>query len=114
MKTKKMISTIFTSLLIMIFCFVTNTSIAQSQKDSTKMKDWCMMKDGKLMHMQGGKMVTINKQMTMQNGTKCMANGECIMKNGEKMKMKEGECMDKDGKITVCGVMLKENENGTQ
>lgn len=112
MKNQKMISVVFTSLLVMIVCFTTSNSFAQTKTDTTMMKDCCMMKDGKMMLMKSGKMMSMDKDMTMKNGTKCMTNGECITKNGEKMKMKEGECMDMDGKIDKCSMMNK-NSNST-
>jgi len=114
MKKKKMISTMFASLLIMALCFANSNSNAQSKADSSKMKDCCMMKDGKMMHMKAGKMIPMDKDVTMKNGTKCMVNGDCIMENGKKIKMKEGECMDMDGNTTTCGVMIKEEKGGTQ
>ncbi len=49
----------------------------------------------------------MDKTMTMKDGTKCLTNGECAMKNGKKMKMKEGECMDMDGKMADCAMMTK-------
>jgi hypothetical protein len=114
MTTKKMISTVFASLLMLVFSFATNNSSAQSKTDPSKMKNCWMMKDGKMMQMKDGKMMPMDKDMTLTNGTKCMANGDCVMKNGEKVKMKEGECMDMDGNLTTCGVMLKDDENGMQ
>jgi hypothetical protein len=50
----------------------------------------------------------------MKNGTKCMTNGECIMKDGKKMKMKEGDCMDMDGKMDKCSMMGKEMKAGSK
>ena len=37
----------FASLLIMTLCFTASNSNAQAKDDSSKMKDYCMMKDGK-------------------------------------------------------------------
>jgi hypothetical protein len=113
MKTKKMISAMFASLLIMVLFFTASNANAQAKADSTMMKDCCMMKDGKMMHMKDGKMMPMDKEMTMKNGTKCMVNGECIMKNGEKMKMKEGECMYMDGKMDKCGMTGKVKKKET-
>jgi hypothetical protein len=110
MKTKKMITRTFASLLMLAFCFTTGNSFAQTKTDSTKMKDCCMMKDccimkdGKMMMMKNGKMMPMDKEMTMKNGTKCMTNGECVMKDGKKMMMKEGDCMDMSGKMDKCSM----------
>lgn len=108
MKTKKYISTIFTSLLMMMLSF---PAMAQTKSDSTQMKDCCMMKDGKMCYVKNGKTMPMDKDMTMKNGAKCMANGECIMKDGKKMKMKNGECMDMDGKMNKCDTMHGNNKS---
>ena len=92
-----MIPAMFVSLLIMVLFSIAGNTFAQAKDEPVKVKDYCMMKDGKMMHMKGGKMMTMDKSMTMKNGTKCMTNGECVMMDGTKMKMKEGECMDMEG-----------------
>ena len=102
MKAKKTIARL---LFFMIVCFTTNNLSAQT--DSKKMKECCMMKDGKMMHCKDGKTMPMEKDMTMANGTKCMVNGECVMKNGENMMMKDGECMDMNGKMDKCEMMNK-------
>ena len=102
MKTKKTIATLFASLLIIVLSFTATNSSAQAKKQSTKMKDCCMMKDGKMMCCKDGVNMPMEKDMTMKNGTVCMVNGECVMKDGKKMTMKEGECMDMDGKVEKC------------
>ena len=107
MKTKKIISTVFASLLMMVLSITVN---AQSKTDSLKMKDCCMMKDGKMCCVKDGKTMPMDKDMTMKNGAKCMVNGECIMKDGKKMKMKEGECMDMNGKMGKCDMMHEKHK----
>lgn len=109
MKTKKTIATVFASLLVIMLCLAPNN--ASAQKDSKKMKECCMMKEGKMMHCKDGKTMPMDKDMTMADGTKCMTNGECVMKNGEKMMMKDGECMDMNGKMDKCDVMQKTTKN---
>ena len=99
MKTKKKISTVFASLLVMVLCFATINTSAQT---SSKTKECCMMKDGKMMRHKDGVTMPMEKDMTMKNGTVCMTNGECVMKDGKKMTMKEGECMDMNGKMDKC------------
>jgi hypothetical protein len=110
MKTKKMISTMFASLLIMVLSFTVSNSFGQIKMDSTKMKDCCMMKEGKMCCTKNGKTMPMDKDMTMKNGTKCMKNGDCIMKDGKTMKMKEGECMDMNGKMKKCDMMHKKHD----
>ncbi len=105
MKNKKTITTVLASLLIMVLCFASINATAQT--GTAKMKECCMMKEGKMMHCKDGKTLPMEKDMTMANGTKCMVNGECVMKNGEKMMMKDGECMDMNGKMDNCEMMNK-------
>ena len=109
MKPSKMISSICTSTLITAFFFTSASLNAQSKTDTkmVMMKDYCVMKDGKMMRMKAGKMMTMEKNMTMKNGTICMVNGECAMKDGTKMLMKEGECMDMDGNVAKSPKELK-------
>ena len=107
MKNKKMSAGIFALKILLVICFTTSISFAQTKADTKMMKDCCMMKDGKMMQMKNGKMMPMEKDMTMKNGTKCMTNGECMMKDGKKMMMKEGECMDMDGKMDNCSMMNK-------
>ncbi len=86
----------FLAIFLMVISFNVH---AQTHKKSSTMKDCCMMKDGKMMVMKGGKTMPMEKDMVMKNGTKCMKDGECIMKDGTKMMMKEGDCMDMSGKM---------------
>lgn len=102
MKTKKTISNLLASLLIMILCLATTNASAQTKKESANTKECCMMKDGKMMHCKDGITMPMEKDMTMKNGTVCMVNGECVMKDRKKMTMKEGECMDMNGKMDHC------------
>ncbi|MES2567458.1 MAG: DUF6799 domain-containing protein [Bacteroidota bacterium] len=95
----------------MISGFVFNELKAQSDSGQVRMQDCCMMKEGKMMHIKGGKMETLERDMTMKNGTKCMANGECITLQGEKMMVKEGECVDMQGRITDCSSLRKTDTN---
>ena len=114
MKTKKMISTVFASMLMLIVTFTASNSYAQTKPSAAMMKDCCMMKDGKMMCMKAGKTMPMKKSMTMKNGTKCMINGECKMKDGKVMKMKEGECMDMSGKMSNCGMMMNDTKTGVE
>ena len=113
MKNKKMISSMFASLLIMVVCFTASNSYAQTKAKHAMMKDCCMMKDSKMMCVKNGKTMPMRKDMTMKNGTKCMINGDCVMKDGTMMKMKEGDCMDMSGKMADCGMMMKGSKTGT-
>lgn len=56
-----------------------------------------MMKDGKVMMMQGGQWVEMKETMTLSNGAKISAKGEVTMKGQKPMMMMEGEGMRMDG-----------------
>lgn len=113
MKTRKLNITIVASMLFFVACIASTTSFAQT-KEMSKMKDCCMMKDGKMMQMKGGKMMDMKKDMTMKNGTLCMTTGDCTMKDGTKMKMQNGDCMDMDGKMDKCEMMMKDDKSSTK
>lgn len=100
-----MMTKMFTAILFIAVSLTTVNVNAQAK--TSKMKDCCMMKDGKMMCMKDGKIIPMDKDMKMKNGTTCMVNGECVMKDGKKMKMKEGDCMDMDGKMDKCSMTPK-------
>ena len=97
MRMIKTIWSLHTSLLIiMIFTLALDT---RAQTKSNSAKDYCTMKNGKMMQITSEKILPMDQTTTMKNGTKCKATGECVLKNGTKMKMKEGECIDADGNM---------------
>jgi len=110
MKTRKMKITILASMLVLIAYIAPNLSFAHT-KDMSKMKDCCMMKDGKMMQMKSGKMTPMKKDVTTKNGTICMTNGECTMKDGTKMKMQNGDCIDMDGTMDKCEMMKMDSKS---
>ncbi len=99
MKVQRLIFRKMTSLLAFFLVMISLSANAQTSKKSSMMKECCMMKDGKMMVMKGGKTMPMQKDMVMKNGTKCTTNGECIMKDGKKMMMKDGDCMEMSGKM---------------
>lgn len=108
MKTQKMTAAIAATMFMMIMCFYSSHSFGQTTAmDSVKMKDCCLMKEGKMVCVKDGKMIPMEKDEVMKDGTKCMTNGECKMKNGKVVKLKEGECIDMYGKIDDCSMMHK-------
>ncbi len=114
MKTKKTITTVITSLFTMVLFLTVSNSKAQTAEKQSKMKDCCMMKDGKMMEMKDGKTMPMDKAMTMKNGTTCMTNGECTMKDGTKMTMKEGDCMEMSGKMCNDKMKMMGKEKATK
>ena len=112
MKTK--LTNAFTLMLLLAMCFTTVSTIAQTKRKSASMKDCCMMKDGKMMVVKDGKVMTMVSDMTMKNGTVCMVNGECMMKDGRTMMMKEGECMDMSGNLNNCSTVTTRTKKTTK
>lgn len=63
--------------------------------------DCCLMKNGKMMVMQGGKAVPMTEPMNTTDGCKVLPDGTCKMKDGTTMKMKNGQMMSMSGKMTT-------------
>ena len=61
----------------------------------------------KMMCVKDGKHFVYGQRHENENGTTCMVNGECVLKDGKKMTMKEGDCMDMNGKVDKCSMMTK-------
>jgi tRNA A58 N-methylase Trm61 len=72
-----------------------------------KIKDCYMKKDGKMVQYTNGVPMKLKKAVILENGTKIKRNGVCIMPDKTKIRMEEGNCIDKAGKIGDCAV--KEN-----
>jgi hypothetical protein len=105
MKTQKRVFAKMASLLTIFLMVISFNTNAQTHKSSSKMKhssmmtDGCMMHNGKMMVMKNGITMPMEKDMVMKNGTTCMTTGECKVKDGKSMMMKEGDCMDINGKM---------------
>ena len=87
----------------------TSSVVAQTlnKMSVVKVKDCYMKKDGKMVQYTNGVPMKMKKTVTLENGTKIKRNGKCIMPDKTKIKMEEGNCIDKAGKIGDCSV--KEN-----
>ncbi len=113
MKTEKTIIGIWTSLLIIVICCAASNSYAQADAD-TMMKNCCTMQNGKMMCIISGQLLPMDNDMIMNNGAKCSRNGLCILKNGETIQLKEGECMNMDGKLDKLQMMHRGIQAGTE
>src|SRR5438132_1008215 len=80
----------------------------EKDKKMDKMKHCVMMEDGKMMVMQGGKTMQMDKDMTLQNGAMVMQNGSVKWKNGKTTMLKNGECVYMDGKMDK--MKMKKND----
>jgi len=101
----------FKTLLLIFALTVWGTSAVSAQTANkisvVKIKDCYMKKDGKMVQYTNGVPMKMKKTVTLENGTKIKRNGKCIMPDKTKIKMEEGNCIDKAGKIGDCSV--KEN-----
>jgi hypothetical protein len=108
MKNQKMLNTLFASMLMLVFCLSSGSSVmAQTTASAVTTKDCCMMKGGKMMCLKDGITMAMDKDQTMANGTVCKTTGECVMANGQSKQMKNGECIDMKGNIEKCGTVTK-------
>lgn len=62
--------------------------------------DGVMMKEGKILMVKNGEVTTLDHDMTMTNGTKVVTDGNYTSNNGTTMKLREGQHIDMDGKLT--------------
>ena len=112
MKTK------LTAGLSAVIAFASMVAFASAEPTSQRDTSECIVKDGKvvdatghpmagcvarfdgeMMAMTDGQLAPMKKNMRMSNGTKCVVDGTCIMKDGSRRKLKEGEVMDREGKL---------------
>ena len=108
MKTPKMILTL--AFLFAAMFMVSEASAQTANKMSvSKIKDCYMKKDGKMVQYTNGQPMRLKKAVVLENGTKIKRNGVCIMPDKTKVRMEEGNCIDKSGKMGDCAV--KENPN---
>jgi len=86
--------------ILVVFSAITFSLGAMAQNAKMEKKENCvMMKDGKMVEMRDGKTMPLEKDMTLKNGTVVMTNGTMKTKEGKIMPMKEGECMNMQGKV---------------
>ncbi len=116
MKTIKVLLT--GTALSLAFC-CTNALMAQDagrqenikqQKDKGMVKEECMatMVNGQMMQM---KLAPMEKDITLNNGDIVMTNGSIMKQNGKKEMLKEGECVNLNGRV-MDNRMMKERAQG--
>jgi len=72
---------------------------AASEKKTTDNTHCYSMKDGAMMHCMGTTAEPMKKDVTLKNGTTVSTKGVVVMKDGKKAMLKNGECIDVNGKI---------------
>lgn len=109
MKTKKLTRTLAAFLFLLL-----STAYASAQTKNvlsiSKMKDCCIMTDGKMMQFKDGQLTPMKKAVRLENGTKVKRNGVCVMPDRTRVRMKEGNCIDLQGNIENCAVKDKPKE----
>ncbi len=86
-------------LFILFVAFLLTEGVYAQDTTKTKMKDYIMMMNGKMMVMKHGMSMDLKSDTTLKNGTTVMTNGTVKTKDGKTVMLKEGECIYGDGKI---------------
>ena len=95
------------AVLMIVTCCAFAQDSSANMKDNSMMpgkqmkKDCMMMKDSKMIVMKNGMSMSMDSTMTLKNGTMVMTDGTVKMADGTTKKLKEGQSIDADGKITM-------------
>lgn len=107
MKTSK---TILAAVFLMAAMLMATSNVAAQTANKlsvVKIKDCYMKKDGKMVQYTNGQPMRLKKAVVLENGTKVKRNGVCVMPDKTRVRMEEGNCIDRAGKMGDCAV--KEN-----
>ncbi len=77
-------------------------------KEAMMMSVGYVMKDGKMMVEEGGKMTAMTQDVTLKNGEKVITDGTVVKTDGSKMQLKEGQSIWQDGTMMENGKMMME------
>ncbi|MEO5998045.1 MAG: DUF6799 domain-containing protein [Chitinophagaceae bacterium] len=83
--------------IILLFAFFAMAAGVSAQ-ETKKMKDYVVMKDGKMMVVKDGKTTAMEKDMTLADGTRVMVDGKVMMKDGSTKILKDGESVIIEGR----------------
>ena len=99
-------------LLILIVALTLSTGAFAQEKMNHKMDskmdmktDHFMMEGGKMMMTKNGETMPMDKDMTLRNGTVVKMDGTVKKKNGKPMKLKDGQMIYVNGKMSGMGKM---------
>jgi len=92
---------------VTVFAQATKTETKETKKDAKESKmetkadnTHCYaMINGKMSHCTKTAGDPMTKDVTLKNGTMVSTKGEVTMKDGKKMMLKEGQCIDMEGKV---------------
>ena len=92
-------------LAAMSIALLATASVAQQEQGENKNKqsttvndEHLLMKDGKMYQNMNGKEMMMQNQMALYNGTVMHADGSYQLKNGKQRQLRNGHCMDMNGK----------------
>ena len=91
--------------LLIAGSFATVASAQSGTKTKTQnmqqVKDYVLMKDGKMHLVKGGNITSLENDLTLANGTTISTAGAVKTSDGTTMQLKEGEKIDMDGKMVM-------------
>ena len=92
-------------LVSMSLIMLAGTVVAQShqeeqktQQNAVEKNEHFMMKDGKMLHNMHGKEMQMQTDMTLKNGMMIKPDGSYQLKNGKQFQLRDGQCMDMNGR----------------
>lgn len=79
-----------------------NTQQTQDENARYQQNKDCivMMQNGEVKQMKEGRAVAMEKQITLENGAVVKTDGMVTLNDGRTVRIKEGECVDKSGKVS--------------
>lgn len=80
-----------------------------NQQGTTVNDEHLIMKDGKMYHSLNGKEVMMENQMTLHNSTVMHPDGSYQLKNGKNRQLRNGHCMDMNGRKYRSHQMFQRN-----
>lgn len=80
-----------------------NTQSTYQNQDATSNMhpDGYMMKNGKMVEVKNGAVIPMENDVTLSNGMKVMSDGRYQKRNGAVLVLKEGEHIDRSGKVIL-------------
>ncbi len=91
-------------LLILISGIMAANAQTANNISVVKIKDCYMKKDGKMVQYTNGVPMKLKKSVLLENGTKVKCNGVLVMPDKSRVRMQEGNCIDRKGKLGDCAV----------
>lgn len=110
LKQTKMKKLLMCLLIAGSFATVASAQIGTKTKTQNmqQVKDYVLMKDGKMHLVKGGNITSLVNDLTLPNGTTISTTGTVKSSEGTTLQLKEGEKIDMDGKILMKTDDMKE------